>query len=48
MTNFVLGAIVATLICLGIFFSVAWYWFVIVGLIGVIIWFVSNLHKWWY
>lgn len=46
MSNFILGAIVATLICLGIFFHVAWYWFVIVGLIGLFVWFASTISVW--
>jgi len=47
MTSFILGMIVATLICLGIFFSVAWYWFVIVGLVGLIVLIGSSLQGWY-
>ena len=48
MSNFILGAIVATLACLGIFFHVAWYWFVIVGLIGLFALLLSKLDSGWY
>lgn len=48
--KFVIGVIVGAIITVGILLHVPWYWFVIgglVGLIGVIFYFLKDLGNIW-